>query len=194
VTQRRWLAFCNPPLRNLLTKTLGSDAWITDLDQLVVGSPASCGRACCNIHALPALYACPASFVRLCIVQHSGSICSVGSWSPCGAEWLQPLCALVCMCVIGEPCDVLCRPCSCCVTARTTPSSRRSGVQSRQQPRRRQQQRSSRSRASRSTPTPCLMCRWVEACRRDCVVLACAYPILKCRQQLHLNPVDKELL
>lgn len=36
VTQRRWLAFCNPPLRNLITKTLGSDAWITDLDQLVV--------------------------------------------------------------------------------------------------------------------------------------------------------------
>jgi hypothetical protein len=36
VTQRRWLAFCNPPLRNLITKTLGSDAWITDLDQLAV--------------------------------------------------------------------------------------------------------------------------------------------------------------
>lgn len=36
VTQRRWLAFCNPPLRNLITKVLGSDAWITDLDQLVV--------------------------------------------------------------------------------------------------------------------------------------------------------------
>jgi glucan phosphorylase len=38
VTQRRWLAFCNPPLRNLITKTLGSDAWITDLDQLAVSA------------------------------------------------------------------------------------------------------------------------------------------------------------
>lgn len=44
VTQRRWLAFCNPPLRNLITKTLGSDAWITDLDQLVVS--VYCLRVC----------------------------------------------------------------------------------------------------------------------------------------------------
>lgn len=28
VTQRRWLAFCNNPLRELITKQLGSDAWI----------------------------------------------------------------------------------------------------------------------------------------------------------------------
>lgn len=34
VTQRRWLAFCNPPLRKLITQTLGSDDWITDLSQL----------------------------------------------------------------------------------------------------------------------------------------------------------------
>lgn len=34
VTQRRWLAFCNPPLRNLLTKTLGTESWITHLDEL----------------------------------------------------------------------------------------------------------------------------------------------------------------
>ncbi|WIA33199.1 hypothetical protein OEZ86_006345 [Tetradesmus obliquus] len=34
VTQRRWLAFCNPPLRRLITERLGSDEWITDLDQL----------------------------------------------------------------------------------------------------------------------------------------------------------------
>lgn len=46
VTQRRWLAFCNPPLRNLITKTLGSDAWITDLDQLVVSSAALCACVC----------------------------------------------------------------------------------------------------------------------------------------------------
>uniref|UniRef100_A0A7R9VNV1 Alpha-1,4 glucan phosphorylase n=1 Tax=Chlamydomonas euryale TaxID=1486919 RepID=A0A7R9VNV1_9CHLO len=31
VTQRRWLAFCNPPLRELITGKLGSDEWISDL-------------------------------------------------------------------------------------------------------------------------------------------------------------------
>eukprot|EP00897_Mesotaenium_endlicherianum_P009552 jgi/Mesen1/8625/ME000050S08033 len=31
VTQRRWLAFCNPGLRDLVTEVVGSDAWITDL-------------------------------------------------------------------------------------------------------------------------------------------------------------------
>jgi starch phosphorylase len=34
VTQRRWLAFCNPPLRDLVTAKLGSDGWIRDLYQL----------------------------------------------------------------------------------------------------------------------------------------------------------------
>ena len=34
VTPRRWLAFCNPPLRSLITDTLGTDAWINDLDLL----------------------------------------------------------------------------------------------------------------------------------------------------------------
>eukprot|EP00850_Spirogloea_muscicola_P017799 SM000156S02155 [mRNA] locus=s156:289152:295738:+ [translate_table: standard] len=34
VTQRRWLAFCNPGLKELLTKWLGTEAWITDLDLL----------------------------------------------------------------------------------------------------------------------------------------------------------------
>eukprot|EP00475_Leptophrys_vorax_P027914 TRINITY_DN3994_c0_g3_i5.p1 TRINITY_DN3994_c0_g3~~TRINITY_DN3994_c0_g3_i5.p1 ORF type:complete len:749 (-),score=71.91 TRINITY_DN3994_c0_g3_i5:58-2280(-) len=32
VTQRRWLAFCNPGLASLLTHWLGTDAWITNLD------------------------------------------------------------------------------------------------------------------------------------------------------------------
>lgn len=36
VTPRRWLAMCNPPLRALITDTLGSDAWITNLDMLQV--------------------------------------------------------------------------------------------------------------------------------------------------------------
>ena len=34
VTQRRWLAFCNPKLRDLITETLGSEEWIGDLPQL----------------------------------------------------------------------------------------------------------------------------------------------------------------
>eukprot|EP00884_Botryococcus_braunii_P022198 jgi/Botrbrau1/8662/Bobra.0087s0016.1 len=34
VTPRRWLAFCNPPLCELLTSTLGTDKWITNLPLL----------------------------------------------------------------------------------------------------------------------------------------------------------------
>ena len=34
VTPRRWLAFCNLPLRNLINETLGTDAWISRLDLL----------------------------------------------------------------------------------------------------------------------------------------------------------------
>ena len=34
VTQRRWLAFCNPKLRDLISKTLGDDVWIRELDML----------------------------------------------------------------------------------------------------------------------------------------------------------------
>lgn len=34
ITQRRWLALCNPELSALITELLGSDAWITDLSQL----------------------------------------------------------------------------------------------------------------------------------------------------------------
>jgi len=34
VTQRRWLAFCNPGLRALISKKLGNEAWITDLPLL----------------------------------------------------------------------------------------------------------------------------------------------------------------
>lgn len=46
VTPRRWLAFCNPPLRQLITETLGTDDWINNLDLLKAGlaslSSASC--------------------------------------------------------------------------------------------------------------------------------------------------------
>lgn len=34
MTPRRWLAFCNPELSALITKTLGSDRWITHTDEL----------------------------------------------------------------------------------------------------------------------------------------------------------------
>ena len=34
VTQRRWLADCNPALNKLITETIGDDSWVTDLDQL----------------------------------------------------------------------------------------------------------------------------------------------------------------
>ena len=38
VTPRRWLAFCNPPLRQLITDTLGHERWINDTEQLKVGA------------------------------------------------------------------------------------------------------------------------------------------------------------
>jgi len=34
VTPRRWLAFCNPPLSALITKSLGSDKWIKETTEL----------------------------------------------------------------------------------------------------------------------------------------------------------------
>ena len=34
VTPRRWLAFCNPELSELITKSLGSEEWITHTDEL----------------------------------------------------------------------------------------------------------------------------------------------------------------
>lgn len=34
ITQRRWLALCNPELSNLITELLGEDKWICDLDRL----------------------------------------------------------------------------------------------------------------------------------------------------------------
>lgn len=36
VTPRRWLAFCNPELSQLITDTLGTDDWIKNLDLLQV--------------------------------------------------------------------------------------------------------------------------------------------------------------
>ena len=34
ITQRRWLALCNPPLAKLITELLGSEGWLTDLSAL----------------------------------------------------------------------------------------------------------------------------------------------------------------
>ncbi len=36
VTPRRWLAMCNPPMRALLTQTLGTNEWVTDVTMLQV--------------------------------------------------------------------------------------------------------------------------------------------------------------
>ncbi|RTE48540.1 glycogen/starch/alpha-glucan phosphorylase [Actinobaculum sp. 352] len=36
VTQRRWLNNCNPRLAGLLTRVVGSDSWVTDLDELAM--------------------------------------------------------------------------------------------------------------------------------------------------------------
>ncbi len=41
VTPRRWLAFCNPELSALITQTLGSDAWMKELDLLQVRRPVN---------------------------------------------------------------------------------------------------------------------------------------------------------
>jgi starch phosphorylase len=41
VTQRRWLSFCNPALGDLITETLGTDAWVKELD-LLQGLRAHC--------------------------------------------------------------------------------------------------------------------------------------------------------
>ena len=36
VTPRRWLAFCNKPLRELITEKLGNERWINDTERLKV--------------------------------------------------------------------------------------------------------------------------------------------------------------
>lgn len=46
VTPRRWLAFCNPPLRKLITDTLGSEQWINHLDSLQVILPHRKAAVC----------------------------------------------------------------------------------------------------------------------------------------------------
>ena len=42
VTPRRWLAFCNPGLSELITETLGTDAWINDMSLLTVSTSPPC--------------------------------------------------------------------------------------------------------------------------------------------------------
>ncbi|KAK7251931.1 hypothetical protein RIF29_35547 [Crotalaria pallida] len=36
VTPRRWIRFCNPDLSKIITKWIGTDDWVTDLEKLVV--------------------------------------------------------------------------------------------------------------------------------------------------------------
>ena len=65
VTPRRWLAFCNPALADLITRTLGSDAWVNNLSLLTVSPIALTAMA--SLHfpqsgwwavTLPVLYTC----------------------------------------------------------------------------------------------------------------------------------------
>lgn len=46
VTPRRWLAFCNPKLAELITETLGTDAWINDMSLLTVRIATQQGILC----------------------------------------------------------------------------------------------------------------------------------------------------
>ena len=53
ITQRRWLALCNPELSDLLTRLLGNESWKTDLSQLkklekYVEDESEIGRASCR--------------------------------------------------------------------------------------------------------------------------------------------------
>ncbi|XP_028762078.1 alpha-1,4 glucan phosphorylase L-2 isozyme, chloroplastic/amyloplastic isoform X2 [Neltuma alba] len=36
VTPRRWIRFCNPNLSNIITKWIGTEEWVTDLDKLAI--------------------------------------------------------------------------------------------------------------------------------------------------------------
>ncbi|OGT71123.1 MAG: glycogen phosphorylase [Gammaproteobacteria bacterium RIFCSPLOWO2_02_FULL_57_10] len=47
VTPRRWLAFCNPGLAELITETIG-DKWLTDLDKLEALKPFAENKAFCK--------------------------------------------------------------------------------------------------------------------------------------------------
>jgi starch phosphorylase len=42
VTPRRWLAFCNPALSSLITKTLGSDRWAGKQGKPLLNRGRSC--------------------------------------------------------------------------------------------------------------------------------------------------------
>ena len=66
VTPRRWLAFCNPPLAQLITSTLGHDNWVKHLDKLQVGAAAgSCTPGSMVEH--PLLAAMPTDSATACM-------------------------------------------------------------------------------------------------------------------------------
>ena len=49
VTQRRWLAFCNEPLRELISERLGSEEWI----RCVIVCPATAAAWGTRLHVAP---------------------------------------------------------------------------------------------------------------------------------------------
>ena len=36
MTPRRWIRFCNPDLSKIITKWIGTEDWVTDLEKLAI--------------------------------------------------------------------------------------------------------------------------------------------------------------
>lgn len=107
MTPRRWLAFCNPLLRALITETLGNERWINDTDRLKVSKglagtvlPVDGPAAClclplygCGLWLAPAL-SCLLCVLAVCVVLAGLPAC-VRAALPCRARDLpllpQPL-------------------------------------------------------------------------------------------------------
>ena len=77
VTPRRWLAFCNPPLRDLITERLETSSWIKDLSAISVRRAWLCksGLVCVG---LPLLAAQGGHHALLYIGHVSSSTCRGG--------------------------------------------------------------------------------------------------------------------
>ena len=75
VTPRRWLAFCNPPLRQLISDTLGTDEWINNLDLLQVHHPP---QPMCPAESQADLTNC-AAWSSHCACRHESSLYSAAS-------------------------------------------------------------------------------------------------------------------
>ena len=112
VTPRRWLAFCNPPLRQLITDTLGNSRWINDTEQLKVrGRLWKQGREFAQ--CLPGGRCCTAASAGAC--RCTGGHCWLDGTAG-SADWNWPPCP--------NPLHLARRSCA---STRTTPPSRSGG-------------------------------------------------------------------